>query len=62
MPDISMCPSKTCELRETCYRNAASGTEPNPRRQSYFSVPPAKADGCDYYWPREDEEAEEQTR
>lgn len=36
MPDISMCPSTTCPMRTSCYRNEASGTRPTPRWQSYF--------------------------
>lgn len=49
MPDTSMCASTTCPQRATCYRNAASGTEPHPYRQSYgmFDEGPACAD----YWP-----------
>lgn len=35
MPDISMCMSGNCPLRKQCYRNEASGTKPNPWRQSY---------------------------
>ena len=35
MPDISMCASETCSLRRACARNAASGTEPSERLQSY---------------------------
>jgi hypothetical protein len=53
MPDIAMCPSKDCVLKDTCYRNIASGTEPSEYRQSYFVNPPSKEDGsCDYYWNR----------
>lgn len=36
MPDISMCASSDCPDRETCYRNADSGTQPNEYRQAYF--------------------------
>lgn len=53
MPDIAMCPSTECTLKESCYRNRASGTEPSEYRQSYFVNPPGKEDGtCDYYWNR----------
>jgi hypothetical protein len=35
MPDISMCASADCLLKNNCYRHAASGTVPTPKRQSY---------------------------
>lgn len=50
MPDISMCADTECKLRETCYRNEASGTRPNGRRQSWFVKLPNE-DGCTMYWP-----------
>ena len=28
MPDISMCMSSTCPLKDSCYRNPDSGTKP----------------------------------
>jgi hypothetical protein len=36
MPDISMCGNETCALKDTCYRNPASGTKPNEHRQSWL--------------------------
>lgn len=51
MPDITMCGSEQCGLKETCYRNPASGTEPSEYRQSWFVEPPIKDNGfCHYYW------------
>lgn len=49
MPDISMCASRTCSQRTSCYRNEASGTVPNPYRQSFvlFDEGPA----CPDFWP-----------
>lgn len=35
MPDISMCPNNACPLAPTCYRNQASGTQPNGHGQSW---------------------------
>jgi hypothetical protein len=53
MPDITMCNSADCKLRETCYRNSASGTKPSEYRQAYWVKPPLKEDGnCDHYWNR----------
>lgn len=45
-----MCKSTTCKVRETCYRNAASGTEPNPHRQAYAGFAPTSDDGCKHFW------------
>lgn len=44
MPDISMCESTLCSVRETCARNAASGTKPSEYRQAYgeFGDAPCK--------------------
>lgn len=50
MPDISMCSSSTCSLKERCYRNPASGTVPNKFRQSWFAVPPDYHIECPYFW------------
>jgi hypothetical protein len=63
MPDITMCGDVTCPLRDTCYRNPASGTVPDPYRQSFFytkklwskrKLKTATATGeaimCPYYW------------
>jgi hypothetical protein len=53
MPDITMCASTTCNRRTECYRNAASGTEPNPWRQAYFVSTDMTENGCDKYSPKE---------
>lgn len=68
MPDIAMCKNTECPLRHTCYRSPASGTEPNPYRQSYGSYSPRWVGDsdhgdesgwvCDHYWPTK--EGEEQ--
>ena len=57
MPDITMCVSRICPLRLSCYRNFESGTKPNSYRQSVTdftnscndteSIPPKTS----YYWP-----------
>jgi hypothetical protein len=52
MPDISMCASDTCHRRTECYRHAASGTEPNPYRQSYFISTQINEDKCEYFSPQ----------
>ena len=39
MTDITMCKSRNCPLRETCYRYTAA---PNPYRQAYFTNEPIK--------------------
>jgi hypothetical protein len=49
MPDITMCPSELCLLKETCYRSSASGTKPDEFMQSWFMEP--EETNCDYYWP-----------
>lgn len=54
MPDIAMCPSKTCSARFNCYRNYDSGTTPSEYRQAWFVESPSKSDDpvvCDYLWP-----------
>ena len=51
MPDITMCASTTCPVRETCYRNEASGTTPSDFRQSWFMD--RREEPCDSYWPRQ---------
>lgn len=48
MPDISMCSTRTCPLRQTCYRFTAT---PKEYGQSYFTTPPYKDGKCEYYWP-----------
>lgn len=47
MPDITMCNSLKCTLRETCYRHKAI---PKEMRQSYFANPPHDGKGnCEHY-------------
>ena len=46
MPDISMCDSKTCTLKENCYRYTAIPCD----YQSYGSFEQNKDGECDYYW------------
>lgn len=52
MPDISMCPSETCTVRTSCYRNKASGTKPDEFRQAYFVEAPGVDENCPHYWVR----------
>jgi hypothetical protein len=49
--NVTMCASTTCDKRTECSRNAASGTAPNPYRQSYFVSTEMTEDGCPYYSP-----------
>jgi len=49
MPDITMCASDSCHRRTECYRNEASGTEPNPWRQAYFISFEIEKDNCPYF-------------
>ena len=52
MPDISMCDDELCPKRQQCYRNPASGTQPNKFRQSWFLLSPMTNSGtCDYFSP-----------
>ena len=51
MPDISMCDSVTCPLRNTCHRNPCSGTQPSEFRQSWFIPTKELEEDCKYYWP-----------
>jgi hypothetical protein len=48
MPDISMCPSETCPIRVSCYRNEASGTKPSEWRQAYMAFG-SRGEPCDSY-------------
>lgn len=50
MPDITMCASKTCPLREDCYRSRAKPSE----RQSYsvFRWQPVDDDTLDAHCAR----------
>ena len=58
MVDITMCGDATCPLRDTCYRNPASGTVPG-ERQAFFhtkklwsrrKLKSGEAIMCPYYW------------
>jgi hypothetical protein len=53
MPDITMCASDSCHRRTECYRNEASGTEPNPWRQAYFISSEIEKDNCPYFSPQD---------
>lgn len=47
-----MCANPTCPVRHNCYRHEASGTTPNPYRQSFFADEQRYgSNGCDYYAP-----------
>tara|TARA_B110000211_G_C13947725_1_gene494663 strand:+ start:219 stop:410 length:192 start_codon:yes stop_codon:yes gene_type:complete len=49
MPDISLCTSEICPMREKCYRSVA---KPNEHRQSYSnfdSVINPAGDSCGYF-------------
>jgi hypothetical protein len=48
MPDITMCSSDSCSIREQCVRNPASGTEPSDMRQSWFTNPPGQGRDCPF--------------
>lgn len=51
MPDISMCMSKYCPIRESCYRYTAI---PSEYRQSYADFSYNKElKKCEYYWNNE---------
>ena len=56
MPDISMCRETECPLRQSCYRNEASGTKPSEHWQAWFvgyiSMMWA-TEKCEWYWPVE---------
>jgi hypothetical protein len=47
MPDISMCNNVDCPLKESCYRNEASGTVPD-LYQSYSAF---YSKGCQDFIP-----------
>ena len=57
MPDITMCDSKTCSLRATCYRNPASGTKPSEYRQSWYFNKTTEGEDCESYWPKDNRDA-----
>jgi hypothetical protein len=52
MPDISMCKTDTCPLKEACYRFMV---KPNPWRQAYSDFKWSEDNEgkvtCDHYWP-----------
>jgi hypothetical protein len=52
MPDITMCDTQDCPLKDTCYRFTAT---PSEYRQSYFLGDPRGEDKkeCSYYAPIE---------
>ena len=54
MPDITMCKSTTCPLKDNCYRNPASGTKPCEYRQVWFLGMTEWGEECGYYWPKGD--------
>jgi len=54
MPDITMCGSVNCTVRQTCYRNPHSGTQPSEWRQSWFAQVPGENQHCLHYWPKTD--------
>lgn len=49
MPDISMCLALTCPARRDCLRHEASGTRPNPDRQTYGGFAPDERGKCDHF-------------
>ena len=56
MPDISMCNSNTCPLKDTCYRFTAT---PSPFRQAYADFKyNEETKNCEYYWDNKEYEDE----
>jgi hypothetical protein len=53
MPDISMCNHAQCTVKDTCYRNAQSGTKPTEYRQAFMILEDTHQgdEKCQYYWP-----------
>lgn len=49
MPDISMCKSKLCPLKDSCYRYTAKPSD----WQSYADFAPDDKGKCDYFWDNE---------
>ena len=50
MPDISMCKSQTCPLKENCYRYTAKpGFWQSYAEFEYVELPDGKVE-CDYFW------------
>jgi len=54
MPDVSMCDSETCPVKDKCHRNPASGTRPSEHQQSWFMGLLEEGEDCTYYWPKGD--------
>lgn len=53
MPDISMCRSNTCPIKDSCYRFTAV---PSTFRQSYADFKyNEETKNCNYYWRNEDQ-------
>lgn len=51
--DIAMCLSETCPSRSLCHRHEASGTRPDPHRQTYTDFQHDPETGkCDDFWPK----------
>ena len=58
MPDISMCLSYTCPLKESCYRFTAT---PSRFRQAYAHFKYDEVTKkCDHYWNNEEYKNHEQ--
>jgi len=53
MPDISMCKSESCTLKDSCYRYKAT---PNPYAQSYGDFSQDENKKCDDYLEIDKEE------
>lgn len=49
MPDISLCLSPACPARRDCLRHEASGTRPNPHRQTYGGFAPDERGKCVHF-------------
>lgn len=65
MPDISMCGTQDCPLRDGCYRSPESGTKPHEWRQAWSAFTWLDCDGqpvCEYYWPTRSEAREKEGR
>lgn len=50
-PDISMCLDADCPARHQCFRHEASGTKPNPYRQTVADFHHDETGKCDSFWP-----------
>ncbi len=53
-----MCWNKDCPLASQCYRHEASGTKPNPYRQTYgdfdFAINDEGEAECENFWDRKE--------